>query len=130
MTPLPVANRRMGPLLVRPVRCAAIVLVCALLAAPAAGRDHAQEQPSAPTEEDTAPIEQLRQLTAEFESYAYVPPPRTITDITEFLEQYSATGRDALSARQAEADMEPPAGADESTLGKFYVIPRSSDKDS
>ena len=43
------------------------------------------DQPTARSEGSVAPVEDLKELRAEFSGYAYVSPPRTISDVIELL---------------------------------------------
>ena len=54
------------------------------------------------------------------EGGSFVPPPRTIGDITAILDQQKLSDPKAAAKARAEASREPPAGARDSTLAKFY----------
>ncbi len=59
-------------------------------------------------------------MTASFAQTAFVPPPKTITDITAILD---AQKRDDIAVERlqtAEADSQPPPGADRAALADFY----------
>ena len=60
--------------------------------------------------ERTVSLEEAKQITATFDDSTFTPPPRTISDITEFLDKHATTGSEALKAMQVRADSEPPAG--------------------
>jgi CHAT domain-containing protein len=65
-------------------------------------------------------LEEARKVPASFSEAAFVPPPRTINDITAMLEsQERADPAAAIRARE-EADAAPPGAADHGTLGQFY----------
>src|SRR6516162_8540426 len=64
-------------------------------------------------------VEQAKQITAEFKGQGFVPPPRTITDITAVLEQYRPDAA-TVDAAKAAAAAAPPTGAGEAELSLFY----------
>ena len=70
----------------------------------------------------TLSLEEAKKITASFEGKGFVPPPRTINDITEFLGKHAATGNETLNAMLARADSEPPADVTGSALGEFYLF--------
>ena len=72
--------------------------------------------------ERTVSLEEAKQITATFDDSTFTPPPRTISDITEFLDKHATTGSEALKAMQVRADSEPPAGVSGPALGKFYLV--------
>lgn len=59
------------------------------------------------------------QTPAPQKQVVFVPPPRTITDITAILDQQTPD-RTLVAKRRAEADASPPKGADRKTLALFY----------
>ena len=68
----------------------------------------------------TLSLEEAKQVTATFEGKGFVPPPRTITDITAILDE-QAIADPLESARQvAQADEKPPAAGDAEALARFY----------
>jgi CHAT domain-containing protein len=67
----------------------------------------------------TMSVEEARKVTAEFASTAFVPPPRTIEDITAILDQQKPAPAAAAAAR-ARADQAPPQSADRAVLTRFY----------
>ena len=67
----------------------------------------------------TMSIEEAKKVTAEFAGGAFVPPPRTIEDITAILDQQKPDPRAAEQA-MAKADQAPPNTTDRSALTKFY----------
>ena len=69
----------------------------------------------------TVSIEEAKQITTSFEGSAFVPPPRTITDITAILDQQELVDPDKTRARIAKADAQPPAGENATTLLRFYL---------
>ena len=67
----------------------------------------------------TMSIEEAKKVTAEFAGGAFVPPPRTIEDITAILDQQKPDPQAAAAAR-ARADQPAPQTNDQATLAKFY----------
>ena len=68
----------------------------------------------------TVSLEEAKKVTATFESTSFVPPPRTITDITAILDQQPIADPEGSARRVAKADEEPPPDAGASTLARFY----------
>lgn len=66
-------------------------------------------------------LEEAKKVTVSFSGRSFVPPPRTISDITRLL---APTGRASLVAvdAQREADLAQPETADEVALGRFYFL--------
>ena len=71
-------------------------------------------------EKPVVSIDQAKQITAQFQSDKFVPPPRTITDVTEILNQYKPDAAQ-LSALKASVAAQPPAGAPPRALYEFYL---------
>ena len=65
-------------------------------------------------------LEEAKQATATFEGGSFVPPPRTIADITAVLDQQTLADPEERTRREAEAEAEPPAGASKPELAAFY----------
>jgi CHAT domain-containing protein len=65
------------------------------------------------------PIEQAKRITAEFQNDSFVPPPRTIDDITSILDQQKPDPARAEDNRKT-ADALPPEGATPGELTRFY----------
>ncbi len=65
------------------------------------------------------PIEQAKRITAEFQNDSFVPPPRTIDDITSVLDQQKPDPARAEDNRKT-ADALPPEGATPEELTRFY----------
>jgi CHAT domain-containing protein len=64
-------------------------------------------------------VDQAKQITTEFKGQGFVPPPRTITDITAVLDQYKPDPANAAEAK-ARTDAQPPAGLAGDALAHFY----------
>jgi CHAT domain-containing protein len=64
------------------------------------------------------PIEEARQVVARFAGVPFVPPPRTIRDVTAILDE-PWTSSDPTARHRADAA--PPADADAATLASFYL---------
>ena len=64
-------------------------------------------------------LDEAKKVTANFES-GFVPPPRTITDITGILEQQKRTDLETLGQMRAVADEKPPVAANDAELAMFY----------
>jgi tetratricopeptide (TPR) repeat protein len=62
-------------------------------------------------------IEEAKKVTATFGGAAFVPPPRTINDITAILDQQKRTAPE--TARDL-ADAAPPTSTDRGVLAQFY----------
>jgi len=67
----------------------------------------------------TMSIEEAKKVTAEFAGGAFVPPPRTIEDITAILDQQKPDAAAAEAAR-AKANQAPPDTQDAGVLSRFY----------
>ena len=65
-------------------------------------------------------LEEAKQITATFEGSSFVPPPRTIKDITAILDKEKRADPAAAAKALAEANKEPPAGAPKDELASFY----------
>ncbi|MHA1108679.1 MAG: hypothetical protein ACTSQV_06140, partial [Alphaproteobacteria bacterium] len=65
-------------------------------------------------------LEEARKVTASFDSQSFVPPPRSITDITAILDQQQRSKSKKTERRDALADGTPPQGASRKKLSKFY----------
>src|SRR4030095_7382267 len=63
-------------------------------------------------------VEEAKKVTASFGGAAFVPPPRTINDITAILDQQRRTTPDV--AARAQADKVPPGTTDPAMLARFY----------
>ena len=68
----------------------------------------------------TVSLEEAKQITADFKGASFVPPPRTIRDITAILDQQKPADPAEIARKEAEADGQPPAGESGASLAKFY----------
>ena len=67
----------------------------------------------------TLSLEEAKQVTATFEG-GFVPPPRTIKDITAILDQQTIADPEETARRIALADRTPPKDADPKALASFF----------
>jgi len=58
--------------------------------------------------QSTMSVEEARKVTASFQGGAFVPPPRTISDITAILDQQKRDDPDGVAWSKALADRKPP----------------------
>jgi CHAT domain-containing protein len=65
-------------------------------------------------------IEEAKRVTAQFSGASFVPPPRTIEDITAILEQQKRSDPQAAAQARAKADQPPPNTTDAGELTKFH----------
>ena len=65
-------------------------------------------------------LEEAKKVTASFEGKGFVPPPRTIKDITAILDQQTIADPEESARLVAKADEVPPATGEDSTLASFY----------
>jgi CHAT domain-containing protein/tetratricopeptide (TPR) repeat protein len=65
-------------------------------------------------------VEEAKKVTAEFADTGFVPPPRTVEDITAILDQQKRTDPTIAERALARADESPPAAADPVALSRFY----------
>ena len=72
-------------------------------------------------------LEEAKQVTAAFEGADFVPPPRTVRDITAILDQQKNAKDPHLEKRRAEADAQPPVTDDKIKLWRFYLNRRFGD---
>jgi len=63
-------------------------------------------------------IEEAKKVTTSFGEAAFVPPPRTINDVTAILDQQKRSNPEASALRRA--DEAPPDTSDHATLAEFY----------
>ena len=68
----------------------------------------------------TMSLEEAKKVTASFQGGAFVPPPRTITDVSTLLERHAGTYREQVAADRAAADRQEPAGLPALERVKFY----------
>ena len=67
----------------------------------------------------TMSVEEAKKVTASFSGTSFVPPPRTINDITAILDQQKQDPKVVAEAR-AKADQQPPVAKDPGRLADFY----------
>jgi Tetratricopeptide repeat len=65
-------------------------------------------------------VEEAKKVTVQFAETGFVPPPRTIADITAILDQQKRADPDVTARARAQADAAPPATANPSELSRFY----------
>lgn len=65
-------------------------------------------------------IADAKQIAAEFEGASFVPPPRTISDITAILDEQKPADPTKAAKAQAAATKEPPRGDGGISLARFY----------
>lgn len=70
--------------------------------------------------QSTMSVEEAKKVTASFEGKGFVPPPRTIKDITAILDTQKRADPRAAAEAQARAAEAPPATRDPLTLRTFY----------
>ena len=66
-------------------------------------------------------LEEAKQVTTTFEDRSFVPPPRTINDITAILDQQQLSDPAKTEEQEAAADAEPPPGNKPKVLVRFYM---------
>jgi CHAT domain-containing protein len=71
--------------------------------------------------QSTMSVEEAKRVTASFSGAAFVPPPRTITDITAILDQQKRDTPEQDLAVRARADEAPPVTTDPTVLAGFYL---------
>jgi hypothetical protein len=65
-------------------------------------------------------VEEARRVTASFTSSTFVPPPRTIKDITAILDQQKLADPEAARQARIQADQQPPNTTYPGALADFY----------
>jgi CHAT domain-containing protein/tetratricopeptide (TPR) repeat protein len=68
----------------------------------------------------TMSVEEAKKVSASFAGTSFVPPPRTIHDITAILDHPMREDLEAVSRGRALADQSPPAATDKVALSDFY----------
>ena len=66
-------------------------------------------------------LEEAKQITATFEGSSFVPPPRTIGDITAILDEQRVADPEEVARRIATADKVPPENPDPQVQAAFYM---------
>ena len=64
-------------------------------------------------------LEEAKKVTASFSGRTFIPPPRTINDITAILDQQKQADPEAVAQAHAAANAETPPGAKGAVLAKF-----------
>ena len=64
-------------------------------------------------------LEEARQVVATFEGRSFVPPPKSIDDITEILDKQALTDPESIKRARAKAHSARPAEVDGTELAKF-----------
>ena len=72
----------------------------------------------APACQSAMSIEEAKKVTTSFGGTSFVPPPRTINDITSILDQQKRTAPEGVAREKA--DELPPSTTDRATLAAFY----------
>src|SRR5260370_32517334 len=65
-------------------------------------------------------LDEAKKITAEFQGEGFVPPPRTIADISAILDQERPDPEAAARAREA-ADAQPAPGLSDHDLATFHL---------
>ena len=65
-------------------------------------------------------VDEARRVTAAFTGRAFVPPPRTVHDILDALEQHKRAETAAVTHARRNVDQSPPGSSDAATLAEFY----------
>ena len=68
----------------------------------------------------SATLDEAKRITAEFEGSSFIPPPRSINDITLILDEQARDNADAVEAAGKQADETPPGQADTRQLAEFF----------
>ena len=68
----------------------------------------------------SATLDEAKRITAEFEGSSFIPPPRSINDITLILDEQARDNADAVEAARKQADETPPGQADTRQLAEFF----------
>src|SRR5262245_8484014 len=70
--------------------------------------------------QSTMSIDEARRVTAHFAGRSFVPPPRTVADVTAILEQDRDLDSEVVAEARALVDQPPPDTSDRETLADFY----------
>ena len=70
--------------------------------------------------QSTMSVEEAKKVTAQFSRSSFVPPPRTITDITAILDRQRLADPEGAARARARADQPPPSTTNAATLAEFY----------
>ena len=66
-------------------------------------------------------LEEAKKVTAQFETPAFVPPPRTISDVVTLLDELAGVKSDTEKELHARADASPPPNASDEVAAEFYM---------
>ena len=69
----------------------------------------------------TMSIEEAKKVTTSFSGSSFVPPPRTIDDVTALLDQQKRFDPKVVEAARVKVDQRPPETANPTVLATFYV---------
>ena len=105
----PAHRRRRLPVL-------ASLLLASALAAALAGCKTGKDEPL-----KTVSVEEAKPITTTFEGQAFVPPPRTVDDVLAVLASNRATAQAKRQEWEAIANSEPPQGASDEDVARFYL---------
>ena len=70
-------------------------------------------------EKPAVSLDEAKRITAQFSGQSFVPPPRSIADITATLDRHRADPAKSANLRAA-AEAKPPAGATREALAEFF----------
>ena len=70
--------------------------------------------------QSTLSLEEAKKVTATFEGKGFVPPPRTINDITAILDEQKLTNPEDTEKRYRIVNSTPPKDADGPALARFF----------
>ncbi len=71
--------------------------------------------------QSTMSVEEAKKITTSFAGSAFVPPPRTIQDVTAILDQQALADAATTAKIRASADQEAPTNGRDDALAEFYV---------
>ena len=70
--------------------------------------------------QSTMSVEEAKKVAASFSGTSFVPPPRTINDITTLLDRQALADPEAAARARARAEQLPPTTTNAVTLAEFY----------
>ena len=76
----------------------------------------------------TLSVEEAKQVTMTFEGTSFTAPPRTITDITDILDQQGISDPAKIDMFLEQANAAPPNTTDAATLAKHYLVKGSANR--
>jgi CHAT domain-containing protein len=71
--------------------------------------------------QSTVTIEEAKKISTSFNDAAFVPPPRSITDITAILDEQELVDPEKTKEKVAKADAQAPDSGNKTTLLRFYL---------